>query len=354
MFSSLIICGLAALELVAAASTKKTSSTTYADVIRVQSWNLRYDSMSDSIYYPQTASGLNATVPYTSEVSWYSSYTEKAWSTRRIGVASTIQFMNPGVLCMQEALNRQVVDLAGMMPEYKWIGVGRDDGNTSGEYSTIFYRPELVTLHSWDYFWLSPTYTVPSKYTGAGSIRIATVGRFTSANGTKFSAICTHWDDQSEDARQYAASMIRYRGAYETKKWGEVLLFGDFNSPSSGSDDGGYNIITGAEDMVSVNATFLAEYKSSLSDTFVMEDLLKYTPPQNRSGNHATFQGFVKVTDTSDLKRIDFIMGGSNSTITPLRYRVEEMFFDNGYHQSDHRPVIADVQLGTYKVSKSK
>ncbi|KAK9447364.1 uncharacterized protein V1518DRAFT_428889 [Limtongia smithiae] len=195
------------------------------------------------------------------------------------------------------------------MPEYKWIGVGCDDGNISGEYSTIFYCPELVTIRSWDYFWLSPTYTVSYNYTGAGSIRIAIVGRSRPPMAPSL----------------YAASIIRYRSACETKKGGEVLLFGDFNSPSFGSDDGGYNIITGVEDMVSVNATFLKQYRSSLLDSFVMEDLLKNTPAQNYSGNHATFQGFVKISDTSHLKRIDFIMGGSNSTITPLRYRMEEI-----------------------------
>ncbi|KAK9446804.1 Endonuclease/exonuclease/phosphatase [Limtongia smithiae] len=340
MISALVLCSLVAVQL--------ATATTYDDILRVQSWNLRYDSMTDTIYPPQTLDGLNWTVPYPYEADWYDTYTEQKWSARRIGVVSTIQFMNPAVLCMQEAKNRQVIDLAGMMPEYDWIGVGRDDGSTSGEYSTIFYQPELVTLNSWESFWLSPTYTVPSKYSGAGSIRIVTVGRFTSANGTKFTAMCTHWDDQSDAARQYAASMIRYRGAYETVNWGEVLLFGDFNSQSSGSSSGGYQIITGAESMVSINSTFLSNYSSTLSDSFVMEDLLKLTPAQNRSGNHATFQGFVEITDVSEFTRIDFVMGGSNSTITPLRYRVEEMFFDDGYHQSDHRPVVVDVKIGTY------
>ncbi|KAK9462598.1 Endonuclease/exonuclease/phosphatase [Lipomyces oligophaga] len=319
------------------------------DILRTQSWNLRYDSKSNSISVPITLTGLDSDVPYSDNITWYETYTEQAWSTRRVGVASNIEFLSPEVLCMQEALHRQVVDLAGMMPQYDWIGVGRDDGNQSGEYSTIFYDPDSVSLDSWSYFWLASNYTSPTKYPGAGSIRIATVGRFKSiASGTQFSAICTHWDDQSDDARKYAGSMIRYRGAYETANWGPVMLFGDFNSQSSGDDSGGYKIITGAEDMETLDSSFLTAFESSLSDSFYFEDLLKLTAVQNRSGNHATFQGFKEETDTSAFTRIDFIMTGNDAGIQPKRYRVEEMFFDDSYHESDHRPVIADVKVGTY------
>lgn len=38
-------------------------------------------------------------------------------------------------------LKRQIDDLAILLGhEFKWIGVGRDDGREDGEYSAIFYR----------------------------------------------------------------------------------------------------------------------------------------------------------------------------------------------------------------------
>jgi hypothetical protein len=62
--------------------------------------------------------------------------------------------------------------------KWKYIGVGRDDGITKGEYSPIFYNSEVHELISWRYFWLSETPDRPSRGWDANSIRICTVGRF--------------------------------------------------------------------------------------------------------------------------------------------------------------------------------
>lgn len=199
------------------------------------------------------------------------------------------------------------------------------------------------------YLWLSETPYEPSKYLGAGSTRIVTIGRFTTAaSGNTVTAMCTHWDDKSEDAREYAASMIRYAGAYEAaNSSGPVLLFGDFNSHSSGTDTGGYEIVTGVSDMLTMNSTFTSDYASDLSDSFVFEDLLLATPPLYRSGHHATFTGFYEAGDSDAFGRIDFIMGGNNGGWDALTYRVEENFFDGEYHASDHRPVLSDVVVSS-------
>ncbi|KAK9459451.1 Endonuclease/exonuclease/phosphatase [Lipomyces oligophaga] len=334
----------------AAAATFSVPRGEEADTLRFQSWNLRYDSKADGETIAETLASLNATVPNDDEISYYSDYSEVTWSDRRIGVSNLINFNKPDLLCVQEALYRQVTDLAALLPGYKWIGVGRDDGNISGEFEAFFYKENAVSLVDWSTFWLSETPFEPSKYPGAGSYRSATVGHFKSKAGNKFTGICTHWDDQSDTQRQVAASLLRYRGAYETAKTKKpVILFGDFNSQSTGSDSGGYEIITGESDILSINETFAETYNSSLADTFVFKDLLKETAPQFRSGHHATFNGFKAIGATSDFTRIDFQMAGSNSTWEVETYRVEENFFDNEYHLSDHRPVLSDFSVGYKK-----
>jgi endonuclease/exonuclease/phosphatase family metal-dependent hydrolase len=109
--------------------------------------------------------------------------------------------------------------------------VGRDDGAEAGEFSAIFYQTSLFELISEDHFWLSDTPFEPSKFPGAGSIRICTVGRFRHiAQNLNFTLMDTHLDDQSEDQRKLGASLLLRRARFEAAtRNSPVILAGDFN-----------------------------------------------------------------------------------------------------------------------------
>ena len=49
------------------------------------------------------------------------------------------------------------------LPEYDYIGVGRDNGKTEGEHSAIFYRTDKFEVIDKGDFWMSETPDVPSK-----------------------------------------------------------------------------------------------------------------------------------------------------------------------------------------------
>ncbi|KAL0066334.1 hypothetical protein AAF712_006592 [Marasmius tenuissimus] len=253
----------------------------------------------------------------------------------------------------QEALNRQVNDLDQLFgDDWSWIGVGRDDGKEAGEYSPIFFKNSSFTLVSWDSFWLSNTPFEPSKFPGAGSIRICTAARFNVNNpapGTpkSFSYLNTHLDDQSDDQRKLGASLLLTRAKYEAvKNGGPVFITGDFNSPSTGSDSGGYSIITGASPPVAINATFAQKFSTgNEGGDFKMFDLRGEAPRQAVSKNFATFTGFTEPADTSSWSRIDFVFGGSNKGWKVDGYKVLSALQDDGTLSSDHRPVFADVVL---------
>ena len=88
-----------------------------------------------------------------------------------------------GIIALQEVLHGQLVDIHGLLnrdtpKKWEYIGVGRDDGKTRGEYSPIFYNTEIHELISWRYFWLSETPERPGRGWDAASVRICTVGRF--------------------------------------------------------------------------------------------------------------------------------------------------------------------------------
>ena len=105
------------------------------------------------------------------------------WNTRRTYLINLVNFQQPDLLGVQEALNPQMTDMANGLKDYAYIGVGRNDGGTSGEYSAIFYRKETMVLLDNGDFWLSdtpykPSKGFPSKGGGTSYYRICTWGKF--------------------------------------------------------------------------------------------------------------------------------------------------------------------------------
>ncbi|RYZ56708.1 MAG: endonuclease/exonuclease/phosphatase, partial [Chitinophagaceae bacterium] len=80
-----------------------------------------------------------------------------AWPHRKDNVAAQILFHDVHLLGVQEALHNQMVDLKERLPQYKSVGVGRDDGKEKGEYSAIFYDTTRLQVLQSNTFWLSLT-----------------------------------------------------------------------------------------------------------------------------------------------------------------------------------------------------
>ena len=157
----------------------------------------------------------------------------------------------------------------------------------------------------------------PSKFPGAGSFRICTATHLVHKAGDRpiaFTYLNAHLDDQSDDERRLAASLMLYRARYEVyKTGGPVIVTGDFNSEATGTDSGAYQIITGQIAPVAINATFAAKFavpNGALSD-FKMLDLKAETPREYVSGEYATYTGFNAPGDASVYTRIDFVYGDS-------------------------------------------
>ncbi|KAF9260600.1 hypothetical protein L218DRAFT_974319 [Marasmius fiardii PR-910] len=318
--------------------------------MRMVTWNLRFDSKPDNITVQQSIDALpNPLVQFP----FQAVHEEQPWSTRRLRVAQMLLSEDIDLAGFQEALVRQVRDLAELLgDDWGWVGVGRDDGNEAGEFSPIFYRKSKFNLVSNDSFWLSNTPFEPSKFPGAGSIRICTATRFTTKDPSigrpkSFTYLNTHLDDQSDQQRQLGASLILTRARYEAfVNGGPVLITGDFNSPSTGPDSGGYTIITGTLPPLPINATFAEKFDSKGAGAgFKAIDFRGQVPRQSVSKNFATFTGFTAPNDTSDWTRIDFAFGGTNLGWKVTGYKVLSALQDDGTLSSDHRPVFVDVTL---------
>lgn len=179
-----------------------------AQDLRVMSFNVRYGTASDG---------------------------ENAWPLRRGLVEGVLQDFAPDVVGVQEALHFQLEELTEAIPGLDWIGVGRDDGSASGEYSAIFYRAARLELLEEGTFWFSDTPEVPGSMTWGNELpRICTWGRFRDrAGGRTFTVFNLHWDHLSQLSRERSASLLLLRiREHAAATGGEdgVLVTGDFNA----------------------------------------------------------------------------------------------------------------------------
>ena len=166
-------------------------SMVYAQELKVCTYNLRYSNSSD------TNAG-------------------NGWATRRNNLGKFVSFQQPDLLGVQEAYNSQMKDMQSRLDGYAYVGVGRDNGTTGGEYSAIFYRKETMVLLDNGDFWLSDTpYTpskgFPSKGGGTSYKRICSWGKFFHRpSGTVIFHFNTHMD-LDETNRQQSYYLIKQK-----------------------------------------------------------------------------------------------------------------------------------------------
>lgn len=153
---------------------------------------------------------------------------ENGWPNRKAAVVKMIQEERPAAIGLQEALIDQLQYLDSCLPEYRRIGVGRDDGKEAGEFIAIYYdttRVELVGQNTW---WLSETPHEPSKGWDAACYRTVTESLLRDrVSGKEFVYFNTHLDHMGQVARaegsKYIASILENYSI-------PVILGGDMNS----------------------------------------------------------------------------------------------------------------------------
>ncbi|MEJ2503362.1 MAG: endonuclease/exonuclease/phosphatase family protein [Gemmatimonadota bacterium] len=157
-----------------------------------------------------------------------------SWPDRRSLVVRTLQDNHPHVLGVQEALRFQLDALATAFPGLAEVGVGRDDGLEAGEYSAILFDRTRLELLDQGTFWLSETPDVPGSMTwGNRYPRVVTWARFRDGDaGPTFTVVNTHWDHESQNARERsAAAVLGWLAARADDD--PVVVMGDFNAGES-------------------------------------------------------------------------------------------------------------------------
>lgn len=152
------------------------------------------------------------------------------WELRSKCIIDMVNYEGWDIIGAQELLHRQVVDLQKGLDGYDYIGVGRNDGVTKGEYAAIFYKTSRMKCLESGQFWLSETPEVPgSKGWDTSQCRICTWGRFEDKN-TKwnFWVFNLHMDHRGVVARREGAKLVLSR-IKEMCGDDPYILTGDFN-----------------------------------------------------------------------------------------------------------------------------
>ena len=255
------------------------------------------------------------------------------WNTRRTYLINFVNFQQPDLLGVQEATYAQMTDMAGGLKGYDYVGVGRNDGAQSGEYSAIFYRKERMVLLDCGDFWLSDTPDKPSKgFPSKGGsttyYRICSWGKFfDKGTGTVIYHFNTHLD-LDETNRQQSYYLIRQRIDEIASRTAPVIISGDYNAVQTGD---AYKLF--------YNSGFLYDSYVRAKQRFMTNG----TCPGFNAGNYSTVSGELRridhifVTRAFDIKHYGVLNPCYYSTTGTADYA------ERAY--SDHSPVIVKLAL---------
>lgn len=237
---------------------------------------------------------------------------ENNWRFRRERIAAMLREQAPDVFGTQELLANQYDDLGALLPDYRSVGVGREDGDRAGEFNAVFFRADAFELLDSGTFWLSEEPERPgSKGWDGACERLATwVVLRRGGDGREFLFINTHLDHVGEQARREGVALLLRR--IETLRGDRpVILTGDFN----------------------------AEPDSPVIAHVVEGGLLKSTGEvaAEKFGPSWSFADFGQIPE-AERPLIDYIFIGGD--LRSDRYEVLPDLYEGGY-LSDHAPVAA-------------
>ncbi|MDR0697606.1 MAG: endonuclease/exonuclease/phosphatase family protein [Tannerella sp.] len=185
------------------------------------------------------------------------------WERRCPFITQQILFNDFDIFGAQEALHHQLNDLADKLPQYGYIGVGRDDGKTKGEYAPVFYKKDRFELLKSGHFWLAENTEYPNKGWDAALPRICTWGEFKDRKKKKrIWFFNLHFDHAGVEARKKSAILVLDKIKEMCGK-DAVILAGDFNVNQTNES---YKLLAGSDILNDTYETSVIRY--ALNGTF--------------------------------------------------------------------------------------
>lgn len=255
--------------------------------VQVMTYNIKYDNRNDTV---------------------------NNWNDRKEAMVALLHERHPDFVGMQEVLYRQLTYLNTALEDYRYIGVGRDDGKQKGEFSPIYYDANTFSLLHSNTFWLSETPDSVSVGWDAAMERICTYGLFEhQKTGTRLYVFNTHFDHIGTEARKQSAQLILKKIAELNTDRLPVVLMGDFN--------------------LRPEERPIRLIKQEMQDGYEASK-------KAVEGPVGTYNGF-DVNSKID-RRIDYIFV-TGCTVDQYDHLDERL--ENGKHISDHLPVLSTLLI---------
>lgn len=239
---------------------------------------------------------------------------QNSWIMRKEGMIELINSISPDILGIQEGLMHQVDYLDTNLNSFRYVGVGRDDGNKKGEFCAIYYNKNKYRLIKSSTFWLSENPSEVSIGWDAALERICTYAQLETLNGkNKIWIFNTHFDHFGKMAREQSAKLLIKKIRNINTDGEPTVVMGDFN----------------ALDNSKVIEVLKKEFKDSMEISEKMHN-----------GPIGTFNNFLPKQEIT--KRIDYIFIYGMKIVSHEHVNKK---LDNGNHISDHLPVLTKMKI---------
>jgi endonuclease/exonuclease/phosphatase family metal-dependent hydrolase len=231
---------------------------------------------------------------------------ENQWKYRAPATPAMIKDYSPDIFGVQEAVLEQLEYMDKYLPNYSYVGVGRENGKQRGETMAIFYNTKRVKLLDWGTYWLSETPDVPSRGWDAGCRRTVTWTLLEMKDsGKRFFYVNTHLDHVGVQARQKGLDLIVSKIAAMNPDNLPMVLTGDFN--------------------VQPNNPALTELNTKMKDA---------RKTAAKTDNRATYNGWGRFASV-----IDYIYYDGFTSCPEYETIVRQ--YKNIPYISDHYPIVA-------------
>ena len=258
------------------------------EVLKIATFNLRMDTPSDG---------------------------ENAWFHRKDMVNDLIRFYGFDLFGTQEGFTHQLNDIL-RLSDYRFIGVGRDDGKDAGEHCAIFYRSDRFKVLDQGDFWLSEHPEKPGRgWDGTCCNRICTWGKFEDLkNHKQFYFFNVHYEYEGDVARRESSNLMisRIKSIAGNQP---VFLTGDFNAFPT-------------EEPIRI-----------LNDSGFLNDSYKITK-EAPFGPVCTYHGYDSTIKTEE--RLDYIWVTDSIQIDKYGVFTNTLY---GHTPSDHFPVMVVAEF---------
>ena len=258
---------------------------THSQTHKIMTFNIRYNNKSDG---------------------------ENIWVNRKKEMTKLLNYYNPDILGLQEALPSQLYYLSRNLNGYSVVALGREASN-KGEATPIFYKTRKYELIKHKTFWLSETPDSVSKDWDASLPRICTYAILKDKTSQqKLAVFNTHFDHIGKEARKMSAKVILKKIRVVCKENDPVIFLGDLNClPSS--------------EPIQLLKNEMIDGLTAVNDDFY--------------GPKGTWNGFDKALLAT--RKIDYIFV---KNLEVLKYRHIDDRLENNNFISDHYPVLAIVE----------